>query len=54
MPGGFLQREIARLVAYVEGNDRIPAEAKRRVLAQLQEAKVPAEVVARLESRMGG
>ncbi|MCR8726601.1 efflux RND transporter periplasmic adaptor subunit [Frigidibacter sp. ROC022] len=44
----------ARLVAYVEGNTRLPAEAKQRVLAQLQGDRVPADVVARLEQRMGG
>lgn len=43
----------ARLVAFVEGSDRMPPEAKSRLLAQLGEAEVPAEVVARLESRMG-
>lgn len=44
----------ARLVAFVEANNRMPAEAKARVLSRLAEAKVPAQMVARLESRMGG
>ena len=44
----------ARLVAFVEANQRMPAEAKARVLARLSEARVPAGMVARLESRMGG
>ena len=44
----------ARLVAFVEANDRMPAEAKARVLARLAEPKVPANMVARIESRMGG
>ena len=44
----------AALVAAVEGNSRIPAEAKSRLLATLQQDEVPAEVVARIESRMGG
>jgi multidrug efflux pump subunit AcrA (membrane-fusion protein) len=44
----------ARLVAFVEGNQFMPAEAKARVLAQLQEDLVPARVVERIESRMGG
>ena len=44
----------ARLVAFVEANQRMPAEAKQRVLARLAEARVPAQMVARLESRMGG
>lgn len=44
----------AALIAFVESNDRMPAEAKTRVLAQLREDRVPAGVVARLEERMGG
>lgn len=44
----------ARLVAFVEGNDRMPADAKERVLAQLRQDRVPARVVTRIESRMGG
>jgi len=44
----------ARLVAFVEGNTFMPDEAKARVLAQLREDAVPARVVERIESRMGG
>jgi len=44
----------AALIAFVEGNDRMPAEAKTRILAQLAEEKVPARVIERLESRMVG
>ncbi len=44
----------ARLIAAVEGNTRIPEERKARMLEQLAEAKVPVEMVARLEARMGG
>ena len=44
----------ARLVAFVEANDRMPQEAKARVLARLAEPEVPATMVARIESRMGG
>lgn len=44
----------ARLVAFVEGNGRMPEEAKKRVLAQLSQPKVPAEVVERIEARIGG
>jgi multidrug efflux pump subunit AcrA (membrane-fusion protein) len=44
----------ARLVALVEQNSRMPQEAKARVLAQLAEAKVPAQLVNRIETRMGG
>ncbi|MEO1537361.1 MAG: HlyD family efflux transporter periplasmic adaptor subunit [Pseudomonadota bacterium] len=42
----------ARLVTFVEGNQFMPAEAKARVLAQLKEPKVPANMVERIESRM--
>ncbi|MEM6635867.1 MAG: efflux transporter periplasmic adaptor subunit [Pseudomonadota bacterium] len=44
----------ARLVAFVEGNSRMPAGVKERVLGQLQKDEVPIEMVHRLESRMGG
>ncbi len=44
----------ARLVAFVEGSDRMPDAAKQRVLAQLREERVPAGIVARIEGRMGG
>ena len=44
----------AKLVAFVEGNKRMPAEAKQRVLAQLSKPQVPEQVVKRIESRMGG
>ena len=44
----------AKLVAFVEGNNRMPAEAKARVLIQLAEKQVPAQVVERIEARMGG
>ena len=44
----------ARLVAFVEGNQRMPDEAKTRLLSQLEQDEVPLETVNRLESRMGG
>lgn len=44
----------ARLVAYVEANTRMPEAAKTRILTQLSREEVPAEMVERLESRMGG
>lgn len=44
----------AELVAFVEANTRMPAEAKARVLEQLAQEKVPAQVIARIEERMGG
>ncbi len=44
----------ARLVAFVEKSAAMPGEVKLRLLGQLEEAMVPASMVARLESRMGG
>ncbi|WP_299024995.1 HlyD family efflux transporter periplasmic adaptor subunit [uncultured Sulfitobacter sp.] len=44
----------AKLVAFVEGNKRMPKDAKARVLAKLAEPQVPARMVERIESRMGG
>jgi multidrug efflux pump subunit AcrA (membrane-fusion protein) len=44
----------AALIAFVERSDAMPAEAKARVLGQLSEERVPAQIVARIESRMGG
>ena len=44
----------ARLVAFIEGNNRMPKEVKTRMLARLSEPQVPASFVARIESRMGG
>lgn len=44
----------AALIAFVEDNDRMPEDAKTRILAQLAQGDVPASVIERLESRMGG
>ncbi|MBC6408353.1 MAG: HlyD family efflux transporter periplasmic adaptor subunit [Rhodobacteraceae bacterium] len=44
----------ARLVAFVEGNRHMPADAKERVLTALGQSQVPAQLVERIESRMGG
>lgn len=44
----------AALIAAVQGNARIPKEARDRILAQLAQDRVPAQVVERIESRMGG
>ncbi len=44
----------ARLIAFVEGNKRMPDAVKQRILAQLDQPQVPAETVERIESRMGG
>lgn len=42
----------ARLIAFVEGS-QMPPPAKTRVLGQLEQDEVPADVVERLEARMG-
>ena len=44
----------ARLVAFVQEDPNMPEGARERVLAQLAAREVPAGVVTRLESRMGG
>ncbi|MBV7394725.1 efflux RND transporter periplasmic adaptor subunit [Mameliella sediminis] len=44
----------ARLKAFIEANTRMPEAAKSRILSQLDQQQVPAEVVERIESRMGG
>ena len=44
----------AKLMAFIEGNGYIPLDAKKRILGQLKKDKVPANVVERIESRMGG
>ncbi len=42
----------AKLIAFVEGNTRMPQDAKTRILTQLNQEKVPTDVVERIESRM--
>jgi len=44
----------AKLVAFVESNARIPAQAKERILVQLKKDEVPLRVIERIEGRMGG
>jgi RND family efflux transporter MFP subunit len=44
----------ARLVAFVEASPGMPDEAKARILAQLAQDRVPAQMVERIEARMGG
>lgn len=44
----------AKLIAFINDNQRMPTDVKERILSQLQEAEVPKDVVDRLESRMGG
>ncbi len=43
----------ARLIAFVESNTRIPDDVRNRMLQQLNEDTVPAQMVARIEERMG-
>lgn len=43
----------ARLIAYVEANKRLPDEVRERMLVNLNKDQVPAQMVERLESRMG-
>ena len=44
----------ARLMAFVTDNKRMPEDVKARLLGALQQDEVPAPVVQRIESRMGG
>ena len=43
----------AKLIAFVEANGQMSAEAKERTLTRLSEPMVPVRMVRRLESRMG-
>lgn len=44
----------AALIAAVEAMSRMPADAKARVMEELAQDRVPAEVIQRIEARMGG
>ena len=44
----------AKLISAIETNGYIPKSVKERIIGQLTQPKVPADVVARIESRMGG
>lgn len=44
----------AELIAFVQASSRMPEEAKAQMLEQLAQDNVPAQVVARIEARMGG
>lgn len=44
----------AALIAAVEANPRLPAEARARLLAELRQEAVPRQVVERIEARAGG
>lgn len=43
----------AKLVAFIEGNNRMPDEVRQRMLRQLAQPQVPSQMVQRIESRMG-
>lgn len=43
-----------KLKAYIAANQRLPDDVKTRILSQLDGEKVPARMVERIESRMGG
>ena len=43
-----------KLIKFIEGNKWIPKTAKERTIGKLKKEKVPAEMVNRIESRMGG
>jgi multidrug efflux pump subunit AcrA (membrane-fusion protein) len=44
----------ARLIAYLEGQDRMPEAVRARLIAELSADEVPAATVARIETRMMG
>lgn len=44
----------ARLVAIIEADTHMPPETKARLLGQLEAGRVPAQLVARIEARIGG
>ncbi|MCE8471214.1 efflux transporter periplasmic adaptor subunit, partial [Rhodovulum sulfidophilum] len=44
----------AALIAFVETSPALPQEARARIRAQLDRPLVPAQLVERLETRMGG
>jgi len=48
------QERRAKLVAYVEANNRMPEEVKTRLLSALSKQHVPVQMIERIESRMGG
>ncbi|MGV6811932.1 MAG: efflux RND transporter periplasmic adaptor subunit [Brevirhabdus sp.] len=43
-----------KLIAFVEGNKRMPSDVRKRIVSQLQKPEVSAEMINRLEQRMGG
>lgn len=43
-----------KLIGFIENNGFIPADRKKRIIERLRADRVPAEMVRRIESRMGG
>jgi len=48
------QERRQKLIAFVEGNKRMPSDVRKRIVSQLQKPAVAAEMITRLEQRMGG
>ena len=48
------KEERAKLIAFVEGNNRMPEMIKKQLLEQLNQEQVPQAMVDRLRARMGG
>jgi membrane fusion protein, multidrug efflux system len=46
--------ERAAMIAFVEANKNMPADARERILKQLRQPEVPQQMLARLRGRMGG
>ena len=44
----------AALIAFIEANKAIPADVKKRLITALNRPEVPARMIERLQSRMGG
>ena len=43
-----------KLMKFVENNSRMPSDVRKQILGKLKKDRVPAEMVNRIESRMGG
>jgi len=44
----------ARLIAFVESNERMPGPAKERILTALRSGSAPKSMIERIEARIGG
>ena len=43
-----------KMIAWVEANQRMPAEMKSRILKRLRTGKAPQQMIDRISQRMGG